>query len=119
MNNNTPQAKHTPSPWKHDDGHIFTNEEGREYNSIARIYDIQDSNGNVESNANIIVLAPKMKEDSIELLQKIRDAFKQHDYIFRNREDFVEGRTTWDNLAEISECFYWLLSEIESKMEKY
>lgn len=53
---------HTPAPWSHDDGHVFTNEKGREYNSIATVHDIYTNDGKVESNAQLIASAPELLE---------------------------------------------------------
>lgn len=47
------------------------------------------------------------------ILGRINEVLDQHDYIFRNREDFCENRTDWDALADIAEAFYYRLLDIK------
>ena len=44
--------------------------------------------------------------------EKIDEVIRKHDHIFRNREDFVEGRTSWQDLADIADDFYFTLISI-------
>jgi len=67
MNNNAKislmKSNHTPAPWVHDDGHVFTeNAHGTnsEYNSIASVHEIYDDNGAPQSNAKLITAAPEL-----------------------------------------------------------
>lgn len=56
------KTQHTPGPWIYDDGHLFTSDTTREYNSIATLHDIYKNDGTPESNAAIIAAAPDMLE---------------------------------------------------------
>ena len=49
-----------------------------------------------------------------EILQKIQDVMDKHDYILENREDFIEARTSWATLAEMTEAFYNTLLTIQT-----
>jgi len=56
------KPNYTPAPWKHDDGHIFTDLKGREYNSIATVHEIYDNNGKPETNNQLITAAPDLAD---------------------------------------------------------
>ena len=69
---NIPQ--HTPTPWAHDDGHIFTqNKHGynSKYNSIARVYDMYADDGTAQPNAQFILKAVNMHDELVKTLQWI------------------------------------------------
>lgn len=52
--------KHTPGPWSMDDGHLFTDDKNREYNSIATIHDIWKNDGTAEPNSKLIAQSPEL-----------------------------------------------------------
>ncbi len=58
------------------------------------------------------------EEKILKIKEKINETLKINDYIFRNREDFIESRTDWNRLAEIVEEFYWLLRTINEDILK-
>lgn len=88
---------YTKGKWFKDDGHVFTEAEGREYNSIATVHDIYDNDGKVESNMSLISACP----DMYEALLAMKDYCKYHDIrlgsgIVKQVEDAIakaEGRT--------------------------
>lgn len=72
---------------------------------------------NENSELNISdVISSKTKD---EILKMIDDLEERGDfYIFNNREDFVEGRTDWDELSDIAERFYYTIENIKDLLNK-
>lgn len=70
-----------------------------------------------DKNLNISdVISSKTKT---EILKLIEDCGKQgHFYIFNNREDFVETRTDWSELADTAETLYYLIEDIKGLLNK-
>ena len=62
-------------------------------------------------------LITNKNEKKNRLLAEVNEVLDFNDYIFRNREDFVESRTDWGRLAEISEAFYWKLHTIKDALQ--
>lgn len=56
-----------------------------------------------------------MKKEEIK--DKIEAVLERHSYIFENREDFNEDRTSWADLAEIAEDFYYTLYHLKNEIE--
>lgn len=71
------ESLHTPLPWSYDDGHIFTDEPNRDYNSIAHVYDIYTNEGSQETgyNAKLIVTAVNNHYKLIEALEKTNNEY--------------------------------------------
>ena len=69
------QPKHTPTPWKNDDGQIFTeNKHGynSQYTSIARVYDMYSDDGQAQPNASFILKAVNMHDELIKTLNTLK-----------------------------------------------
>ncbi len=51
------------------------------------------------------------EQEILALIQKLSDTGYFH--VFENREDFVEGRTDWDDLKDTAEQLYYTLMTIK------
>jgi uncharacterized protein YprB with RNaseH-like and TPR domain len=70
-----------------------------------------------QENLNISdVISSKTKS---EILKVIEDLDKRGNfYIFNNREDFVEGRTDWEELKDTAENLYYAIENIKDLLNK-
>jgi len=70
-----------------------------------------------QENLNISdVISSKTKA---EILKVIEDLDKRGNfYIFNNREDFVEGRTDWEELKDTAENLYYAIENIKDLLNK-
>ena len=73
--------------------------------------------GEFKENLNISdVISSKTKA---EILKVIEDLDKRGNfYIFNNREDFVEGRTDWEELKDTAENLYYAIENIKDLLNK-
>jgi len=62
------------------------------------------------------VISSKTKEEILKLIKSLDD--RGYFYIFNNREDFVEGRTDWDDLKDTCENFYYVIENIKELIER-
>lgn len=76
------KTQHTPGPWLHDDGHIFIDQKGREYNSIATVYDIYTNDGRAESNTKLIAAAPELLEALKAYVKEVESRGNESDWAF-------------------------------------
>jgi uncharacterized protein YprB with RNaseH-like and TPR domain len=54
-----------------------------------------------------------------EILKVIEDLDRRGNfYIFNNREDFVEGRTDWEELKDTAENLYYAIENIKDLLNK-
>lgn len=98
----------TPGEWAYDDGHIFTTEAGREWTSIAHIYDIYDNNGKAECNWKLLVDAPRLQAENKELREIMQSVAKRlrafHDEGELNDQDKEIIKDLKNSLSEIIEA---------------
>lgn len=82
------ELTYTPGPWSHDDGHIFSEVNGRKYNSIATVHEIYKNDGTPECNANakLIAAAPNLLK-----------ACELHPdpYQFKTMKEYLEAYGKW------------------------
>jgi hypothetical protein len=73
--------------------------------------------GQFNENLNISdVISSKTKA---EILKVIEDLDRRGNfYIFNNREDFVEGRTDWEELKDTAENLYYAIENIKDLLNK-
>ena len=62
------------------------------------------------------VISSKTKNEILNLIKSLDD--RGYFYIFNNREDFVEGRTDWEDLKDTCENFYYVIENIKDLLNR-
>ena len=62
------------------------------------------------------VISSKTKNEILKLIKSLDD--RGYFYIFNNREDFVEGRTDWEDLKDTCENFYYVIENIKDLLNR-
>jgi hypothetical protein len=64
-------------------------------------------------------MCSKIFKTKAEILKVIEDLDKRGNfYIFNNREDFVEGRTDWEELKDTAENLYYAIENIKDLLNR-